>query len=45
MRQAIGGYQFCGIPYAIFYRIANDELLVLHIRHTSRRPVSPDDVL
>ena len=28
-------------PYAIFYRIAGDELLILHIRHTSRRPIDP----
>ena len=29
-------------PYAIFYRIAADELLILHIRHTSRRPFDTD---
>jgi toxin ParE1/3/4 len=29
-------------PYAIFYRIAGDELLILHIRHTSRHPLAPD---
>ena len=28
-------------PYAVLYRIAGDELLILHIRHTSRRPVDP----
>jgi toxin ParE1/3/4 len=28
-------------PYAVFYRIAGDELLVLHVRHTSRRPIDP----
>ena len=32
-------------PYAVFYRIADDELLVLHIRHTARRPIAPDDAL
>jgi plasmid stabilization system protein ParE len=32
-------------PYAIFYRIAGDELLILHIRHTSRRPADPGDLL
>ena len=26
-------------PYLIFYRIAGDELLILHIRHSSRRPI------
>jgi len=28
-------------PYVIFYRVAEDELLILHIRHTSRRPIDP----
>lgn len=28
-------------PYVVFYRIANEELLILHIRHTSRRPIAP----
>jgi len=28
-------------PYLIFYRIAGDDLLILHIRHTSRRPIDP----
>jgi plasmid stabilization system protein ParE len=28
-------------PYVIFYRIAETELLVLHVRHTSRRPINP----
>jgi plasmid stabilization system protein ParE len=28
-------------PYLIYYRIAGDELLILHIRHTSRRPLDP----
>jgi plasmid stabilization system protein ParE len=28
-------------PYLIFYRVAEDELLILHIRHTSRRPIDP----
>jgi toxin ParE1/3/4 len=28
-------------PYLIFYRVAGDELLILHIRHTSRRPIDP----
>jgi toxin ParE1/3/4 len=28
-------------PYLVFYRIEGDELLVLHIRHTSRRPLDP----
>jgi toxin ParE1/3/4 len=29
-------------PYLIFYRIAGDELFILHIRHTSRRPIDPE---
>ena len=28
-------------PYVIFYRIAGNELLILHIRHTSRRAIDP----
>ena len=28
-------------PYLIHYRIAGDELLILHIRHSSRRPIDP----
>jgi plasmid stabilization system protein ParE len=28
-------------PHVIFYRIADNELLILHIRHTSRRPIDP----
>ncbi len=27
-------------PYLLFYTAAEDELIVLHIRHTSRRPLS-----
>ncbi|HZR60045.1 MAG TPA: type II toxin-antitoxin system RelE/ParE family toxin [Xanthobacteraceae bacterium] len=28
-------------PYVIFYRIDADDLFILHIRHTSRRPIDP----
>jgi plasmid stabilization system protein ParE len=28
-------------PYLIFYRIAEDDLLILHIRHAARRPLDP----
>ena len=28
-------------PYVIFYRIDTDDLLILDIRHTSRRPIDP----
>jgi len=28
-------------PYIIYYRVTDDELLILHIRHTSRRPINP----
>lgn len=28
-------------PYVIFYRIAAEEIIILHIRHTSRRPIDP----
>ena len=29
-------------PYVIFCRIAGDEILIPHIRHTSRRPIVPE---
>jgi len=28
-------------PFRIFYRVRNDTIDILHIRHTSRRPVAP----
>jgi plasmid stabilization system protein ParE len=28
-------------PYLIFYRMDGDELLILHIRHASRRAIDP----
>lgn len=28
-------------PHAVFYRIAGGELLILHVRHTARRPIGP----
>src|SRR5436309_16037293 len=28
-------------PYVIYYRIAGNEILILHIRHASRRPLDP----
>jgi toxin ParE1/3/4 len=28
-------------PYVIFYRAGDNGLLILHIRHTSRRPLDP----
>ena len=28
-------------PYAIYYRIDRDNGLVLHIRHTARKPIEP----
>jgi toxin ParE1/3/4 len=28
-------------PYVIFYRLAEDELVILHVRHASRRPIDP----
>jgi toxin ParE1/3/4 len=32
-------------PYLIYYRSAVDELLILHIRHSSRRPIDPETEL
>ena len=28
-------------PYLLFYRVLGGELLILHIRHASRRPIDP----
>jgi plasmid stabilization system protein ParE len=33
-----------GYPYAIFYQVKDEELLILHIRHTSRRPIDPAEL-
>jgi len=30
-------------PYKIFYRVQNDAVEILHIRHTSRRAWSPEE--
>lgn len=30
-------------PYKVYYELAEDEVWVLHIRHTSRRPWRSDD--
>lgn len=31
-------------PYVVFYRIADDDLFILHIRHASRRPIGTNDL-
>jgi plasmid stabilization system protein ParE len=31
-------------PYRIYYRVAADEVSILHIRHTARRPLEKGDV-
>jgi toxin ParE1/3/4 len=28
-------------PYLVFYRVSGDDILILYIRHTSRRPIDP----
>ena len=28
-------------PYVVFYRLADTEILILHIRHAARRPIEP----
>lgn len=33
------------VPYNVYYRIAGEDLLILHIRHTSREPIDPDEGL
>ena len=31
-------------PYRIYYRIASGEVLILHIRHTARRPLQMSEL-
>lgn len=31
-------------PYSIFYKVIADELVILHVRHSSRRPVEADEL-
>jgi plasmid stabilization system protein ParE len=31
-------------PYRIYYRVTVDEISILHIRHTARRPVKQSDL-
>ena len=31
-------------PYRIYYRIGPDEIVILHIRHTARRPLLPGEI-
>ncbi|MGE5145165.1 MAG: type II toxin-antitoxin system RelE/ParE family toxin, partial [Candidatus Eiseniibacteriota bacterium] len=31
-------------PYRLYYRIASDEIVILHIRHTARRPVQANEI-
>jgi toxin ParE1/3/4 len=31
-------------PYQIFYTTAGDELIVLHIRHSARKPLDPSEL-
>lgn len=30
--------------YVVFYRLSDDEVLILHIRHGSRRPIPPSEL-
>jgi toxin ParE1/3/4 len=31
-------------PYRVYYRIASDEIVILHIRHAARRPLEPGEL-
>lgn len=31
-------------PYVIFYTITTDEIAILHVRHTARQVLMPDDI-
>jgi plasmid stabilization system protein ParE len=32
-------------PFVVFYRIAEDDLIILHIRHAAHRPLDPQTEL
>ena len=31
-------------PYKVYYRVENEEVRIVHIRHTSRRPLDVNDL-
>jgi plasmid stabilization system protein ParE len=31
-------------PYRIFYTVSGDEVTILHIRHSARKPLDPDEL-
>ena len=31
-------------PYSVFYTTLGDELIILHIRHSSREPIDPSEL-
>lgn len=31
-------------PYKVYYRVEGEEVQIVHIRHTSRRPLDMDDL-
>jgi plasmid stabilization system protein ParE len=41
MMRGTAGVSVPRYPHVIFYRIDAPDLLILHIRHTSRRPIDP----
>jgi plasmid stabilization system protein ParE len=30
-------------PYLVFYTVSGEELIILHIRHSAREPIEPDE--
>ena len=31
-------------PYLVFYKLANNDIFILHVRHGARRPVEADEL-
>jgi len=43
-RPAVSVIPLGNYPYRIFYTTSGDELIILHIRHSARKPVDPGEL-
>ena len=43
LRSTVRAVAIVRYPYRIFYRVRGDAIDILHIRHTSRRPLIPSE--
>ena len=43
-RPAVSVIPLGNYPYQIFYTCSGDELVVLHVRHSARKPLDPSDL-